>query len=127
MPTHLMTERAAAPISPPADLYAAVSDFAQRLDDLRTPEAVLDAVHGVSTTSLPLNVFGAARFPLVSNQWISELGKSAFLTAAFRPAGGKSAQLSGQRITFGHRIPRPVQSGLLYLDGDAATGPANWC
>jgi len=86
MTLRLMTERAAGPISPPADLYAAVSDFANRLDDLKTPEAVLDAVQGVSTTSLPLNVLGAGRFPLVGNHWRLELGKSAFLHSSV-PAG----------------------------------------
>ena len=86
MTLRLMTERAAAPTSPPADLYAAVSDFANRLDDLKTPAAVLDAVQGVSTTSLPLNVLGAGRFPLVGNHWRSELGKSAFLHSSV-PAG----------------------------------------
>jgi DNA-binding CsgD family transcriptional regulator len=85
MPTHLTTERPAAPIRPPADLYAAVSDFANRLDDLRTPEAVLDAVQDVSTTSLPLNVLGAGRFPLVGNHWRLELGKSAFLHSSAPP------------------------------------------
>jgi DNA-binding CsgD family transcriptional regulator len=82
MSLRLVTNRAA---TPPADLNAALSDFATGIEDQKTPEAVLDALHSVSTTSLPLNVLGAARFPLVGNAWVSVLGKSAFLHRAVPP------------------------------------------
>jgi hypothetical protein len=82
MNVRFVTNRA---VTPSADLNAALSDFANGIDDLKTPEAVLDALHALSTTSLPLNVLGASRLPLVGN-WVSELGKSAFLHRSV-PAG----------------------------------------
>ena len=82
MNVRLVTNR---PVTPSADLNAALSDFANGIEDLKTPEAVLDALHALSTTSMPLNVLGASRLALVGN-WVSELGKSSFLHRSV-PAG----------------------------------------
>jgi DNA-binding CsgD family transcriptional regulator len=86
------------PVRSSADLNAAQSDFANGIADLKTPEAVLDALHAVSTTSLPLNVLGAARLPLVDN-WTFVLGKSGFLHRSV-PAGWwkEYAELRTQRF-----------------------------
>ena len=55
-------------------------DYATRVDALRTPSDVLDELHGITTRGLPLNVLGAARFPLKSTDWGAiHLGKSVFL------------------------------------------------
>ena len=63
-----------------ADLCTALINFANQVDDLRTPADVLDALHVVSTTKLPLNVMGAARFPLkAAGIETIRLGKSCFL------------------------------------------------
>ena len=61
------------------DLYMALVDFANRVDDLRTPADVLDALHVVSATKLPLNVFGAARFLLNLGASRDSAWKSCFL------------------------------------------------
>jgi LuxR family quorum sensing-dependent transcriptional regulator len=63
-----------------ADLHMTLRDFIDEVGELKTPDAVLDALHVVSTISLPLNVLGAARFPRVATDWGSiKLGKSVFL------------------------------------------------
>ena len=63
-----------------ADLYTALINFANQVDDLQTPEDVLDALHVVSTTKIPLNVMGAARFPVkAAGIETLRLGKSCFL------------------------------------------------
>jgi DNA-binding CsgD family transcriptional regulator len=95
MNLRVVTNRA---VTSSADLNAAQSDFANGIKDLKTPEAVLDALHTVSTTSLPLNVLGAARLPLVDN-WTFVLGKSGFLHRSV-PAGWwkEYAELRTQRF-----------------------------
>ena len=66
--------------APFADLQARLIDYATRVEFLRTPSDVLDELNAITTKSLPLSVFGAARFPLKSTDWGAiELGKSAFL------------------------------------------------
>ena len=63
-----------------ADLNAQLMDYADRVGDLRSPEHVLDELHAVTTRHLPLQVMGAARFPLRSGDWNAvQLGKSTFL------------------------------------------------
>src|SRR5262245_33089758 len=62
------------------DLHTRLGEFANQIGDLKTPGEVLDALHTISMTSLPLRVLGAARFPIVSTDWGSiKLGKSLFL------------------------------------------------
>jgi DNA-binding CsgD family transcriptional regulator len=69
-----------APLKPFVDLQAMLIDYATRVDALRTPGDVLDELHGITTRGLPLNVLGAARFPLKSTDWEAiHLGKSVFL------------------------------------------------
>jgi LuxR family quorum sensing-dependent transcriptional regulator len=62
------------------DLRAALLDYADRVEEIRSPESVLNELHAVTTRHLPLPVLGAARFPLKSGDWESvTIGKSAFL------------------------------------------------
>jgi LuxR family quorum sensing-dependent transcriptional regulator len=63
-----------------ADSRTELLDYADRVEDLRSPENVLNELHAVTTRHLPLPVLGAARFPLKSGDWESvKIGKSAFL------------------------------------------------
>ena len=69
------------------DLNARLVDFTNTASELGNAKDVLDALHGVSTTSLPLNVLGAARLPVKANNLAAaQLGKSAFLHSGV-PAG----------------------------------------
>ena len=63
-----------------ADLQTRLADYAAHVDELRSPEEVLNELHAVTTRNLPLPVLGAARLPVKSGDWESvQLGKSAFL------------------------------------------------
>jgi LuxR family quorum sensing-dependent transcriptional regulator len=63
-----------------AELRSELLDYADRVEELRSPENVLNELHVVTTRHLPLQVLGAARFPLKSGDWESvKVGKSAFL------------------------------------------------
>ena len=63
-----------------ADLQARIIDYTDRVEELRSPDEVLDELHTVTTRDLSLSVLGAARFPLKSGDWESvQLGKSVFL------------------------------------------------
>jgi DNA-binding CsgD family transcriptional regulator len=63
-----------------ADLQARLIDYTGGIDELRSPDHVLNELHAITTRHLPLPVLGAARFPIKSGDWASvELGKSAFL------------------------------------------------
>ena len=62
------------------DLQTGLISYADRIEELRSPDAVLDELHAVTTRHLPLPVLGAARLPLKSGDWESvQLGTSAFL------------------------------------------------
>jgi LuxR family quorum sensing-dependent transcriptional regulator len=62
------------------ELQTGLVGYADRVDELRSPEEVLNELHAVTTQHLPLPVLGAARFPLKSGDWDSvQIGKSAFL------------------------------------------------
>ena len=78
-----MTSRALINSVPDGSLsavYGALVDFANRVDELRTPADVLDGLHVVSSTDLPLNVLGAARFPVkAAGVETIQLGESGFL------------------------------------------------
>ena len=78
-----MTSRALINSVPDGSLsavYGALVDFANRVDELRTPADVLDGLHVVSSTDLPLNVLGAARFSVkAAGVETIQLGKSGFL------------------------------------------------
>jgi DNA-binding CsgD family transcriptional regulator len=69
-----------APVADFADLQARLADYASRIGELRTPNEVLDALHAITTKSLPLCVLGAFRFRVNANRWSGlRLGKSVFL------------------------------------------------
>ncbi len=62
------------------DLQARLVDYAGHVDELRSPEEVLNELHAVTTRSLPLRVLGAVCLPIKSGDWESlQLGKSVFL------------------------------------------------
>ena len=62
------------------DLQTGLIGYADRVEALQSPDAVLDELHAVTTRHLPLHVLGAARLPLKSGDWASvQLGTSAFL------------------------------------------------
>jgi DNA-binding CsgD family transcriptional regulator len=63
-----------------ADLQAGLVDYASRVEQLRSPDEVLDELHAITTKCLALSVLGAARFPLKPGDWESvQLGRSVFL------------------------------------------------
>jgi LuxR family quorum sensing-dependent transcriptional regulator len=63
-----------------ADLQARLIGYADRVEELQSPADVLTELHASTTRHLPLQVLGAARFPLKSGNWESvQIGKSAFL------------------------------------------------
>jgi DNA-binding CsgD family transcriptional regulator len=63
-----------------SDLQAQLVDYADRVEELRSPDEVLDHLHTITTRHLPLQLMGAARLPLRSGDWSSiQLGRSAFL------------------------------------------------
>jgi len=63
-----------------ADLQTGLIDYANRVEELRSPDQVLEELHAVTTRHLPLSVLGAARLPLKSGDWASiRLGRLAFL------------------------------------------------
>jgi hypothetical protein len=69
------------------DLHTRLIGFTNTVGSLNNPKEVLDALHAVSTTSLPLNLLGAARLAVKANNLASaQLGKSAFLHDSV-PAG----------------------------------------
>jgi LuxR family quorum sensing-dependent transcriptional regulator len=65
---------------PSDDLHMRLAEFAHAGSELKRAEDVLNALHMVSTSSLPLNVLGAMRLPVKPLDWDAvELGKSVFL------------------------------------------------
>src|SRR5262245_143439 len=63
-----------------ADLQTGLIDYADRVEELRSPDAVLEGLHAVTTHHLPLAVLGAARLPLKSGDWATiQVGKTGFL------------------------------------------------
>lgn len=63
-----------------ADLQTGLIGYRERVAELRSPDAVLNELHAITTRDLPLPVLGAARFPQKPADWESvQLGRSAFL------------------------------------------------
>ena len=63
-----------------ADVQARLIDYANRVEQLRSPDDVLDELNTITTQSLSLSILGAARLPSKSGDWESiQVGKSAFL------------------------------------------------
>jgi LuxR family quorum sensing-dependent transcriptional regulator len=86
----------------PADLEAELMGYCHGVTALRMPQEVVDALHQVTSRSyLSLNVMGAARLPLKSNDWDAmRLGHSVFLHQDV-PAGwwDEYAALASMRFT----------------------------
>jgi LuxR family quorum sensing-dependent transcriptional regulator len=62
------------------DLQAALIGYAEGIEDLKSPDQVLEELHAVTTRHIPLAVMGASRLPLKFAEWTSrQLGHSAFL------------------------------------------------
>ena len=97
-----------APVADFADLQERLVEYASRIGELRTPNDVLEALHAITTKSLPLGVLGAVQFPVNATGWsTAQLGKSVFLHKevpgwvvgrAYRALAGKihSALVPGQ-------------------------------
>ena len=69
-----------APRTGSVDLQTRLVDYAGLVDELRSPQEVLNELHAVTTRNLPLPVLGAACLPIKSGDWEAvQLGKSAFL------------------------------------------------
>jgi DNA-binding CsgD family transcriptional regulator len=69
-----------APRTGSADLQTRLVDYAGLVDELRSPQEVLNELHAVTTRNLPLPVLGAVSLPIKSGDWEAvQLGKSAFL------------------------------------------------
>ena len=63
-----------------ANLQTGLIAYANRVEELRSPDEVLEELHAVTTQHLPLSVMAAVRFPLKSGDWEAiQLGKLAFL------------------------------------------------
>jgi DNA-binding CsgD family transcriptional regulator len=61
-------------------IYGELANFANRVDGLQTTADVMDGLHVVCSTDLPLNVLGAARFSAkAAGIDTIQLGKSGFL------------------------------------------------
>src|SRR5512132_2782185 len=60
-----------APRTDVADRQARLLDYAGHVDELRSPEEVLNELHAVTTRGLPLLVLGALRLPIKSGDWES--------------------------------------------------------
>jgi LuxR family quorum sensing-dependent transcriptional regulator len=61
------------------DLQTGLLAYAGRVEELRSPDEVLDELHAITAPALALSVLGAARFPVQSGDWESiQRGKSAF-------------------------------------------------
>ena len=61
-----------------ADVQARLIDHANLVEQLRSPDEVLDELNTITTQSLALSVLGAARLPSKSGDWESiQVGKSA--------------------------------------------------
>ena len=52
-----------APRTGVADLQTRLLDYAGHVDELRSPEEILNELHDVMTRSLPLRVLGVSVFP----------------------------------------------------------------
>lgn len=70
-----------------ADLQTGLIGYADRVEQIKSSDEVLEELHAVTTRHLPLAVMGAARFPLKSGDWPSNRpGKVTFLHKSV-PAG----------------------------------------
>jgi DNA-binding CsgD family transcriptional regulator len=70
----------ASTVSDVTKLGAEMLQFTSSVDELKTPDEVLDALNKVSSESLRLNVLGAAQFPLRWGDWETNgKGKTVFL------------------------------------------------
>ena len=100
-----------------ADLQTRLVDYAGHVDELRSPEEVLNELHAVTTRSLPLPVLGAVCLPIKSGDWESvQLGKSVFLhdRCPRGMVGGARGSRSGQVPS--RAVLRGLQHGVAYLD-----------
>jgi len=63
-----------------ADLQARLRDYTDRVEQAPSPDEVLNALHALTTASLPLSVLAAAKFPLKSGDWDEiKLRKTSFI------------------------------------------------
>ena len=110
-----------------ADLQARLIDYANRVEQLRSPDDVLDELNAITTQSLPLSVLGAARFPLKSGDWESiQVGKSVFLHKDVPEGWWEDYTALAPRQIPSHVLLGDDQHGVLHLDGGQADVRTHW-
>ena len=63
-----------------ANLQARLHDYTDKVEQAASPDETLDALHVLTTASLPLSVLAAAKFPLKSDDWDAiKLRKTSFI------------------------------------------------
>jgi LuxR family quorum sensing-dependent transcriptional regulator len=63
-----------------ADLQQRLRDYTDQVEQARSPDMVLEALHDLATARLPLSVLAAAKFPVKSGDWDAiKLGKAVFI------------------------------------------------
>jgi DNA-binding CsgD family transcriptional regulator len=61
-------------------LQGRLSDYTSRVEQLTSPDHILDELHALTAENLPLSVLAAARFPIKSGDWEAiRLGQSLFI------------------------------------------------
>ena len=82
-----------------ADLHAQLIAYAVRVEELPSPEQVLNELHAVTYRHLPLQVMEAARFPLKSGDWDAvQARKIGFLHKVFPTPGCQELGLGEETI-----------------------------
>ena len=100
-----------------ADLQTRLVDYAGLVDELRSPEEVLNELHAVTTRSLPLPVLGAVCLPVKSGDWEAvQLGKSAFLHEDVPEGWWEEHKTHAPGKFRPTSIPWRLQHGVAYLD-----------
>ena len=109
------------------DLNARLIDFTNSVGESVSAKEVLDGLHCVSTTGLPLNVLGAARLPIKANNLAAvQLGKSAFPSQrGSRGLVGRVRHARTQQFCPGH-FSCALEPGVVYLDGNDQNVGADW-
>lgn len=101
---------ASGPLRAIGGLYESVIDYANRVNDLKTPSDVLNGLHDITKT-VALYVLGVARFPPKEEGWDSvQLGRSIFLQTGIPKVWWEDYQtLSRGRC---HPLLSAAQSGI---------------
>ncbi len=109
------------------ELQAGLIGYADRVEEMRSPDEVLEELHAVTTRHLPLSVMGAARLPLKSGDWTSiELGKLIFLHKSVPEGWWEEYEAVARGKFRPDAVPGGIQHGDVYLDRGEADVSTNW-